>query len=165
MKTSCLHYSCCYTDQHHQSVKRSSDSDQSVKRSSDSVPPPAKRPAVTSDIDVDLSDIPDGTLGEWLCKHIQCMTCYIEYNDFTHLHTDDDHLPLLMVALIYRAYQWEHLGTQLGLKYGKLQVIERNRRGKQMDCMQDMLVAWLHGSGGECSKQALITALQNIHCF
>ena len=37
--------------------------------------------AVTS---VNLSDIPEGTLGEWLCKHT-VMTCYIEYNDFTHL--------------------------------------------------------------------------------
>ena len=77
----------------------------------------------------------------------------------------DSHLPLLMVALTDIAYQWEHLGTQLGLSYGRLQVIERDRRGKQMDCMQDMLAAWLQGSGGEYSKQALITALQNIHCF
>ena len=70
-----------------------------------------------------------------------------------------------MVALTDIAYKWEHLGTQLGLAYGRLQVIERDRRGKQMDCMQDMLVAWLKDSGGECSKQALITALQNIRCF
>ena len=49
-------YSCCFTVLQH---------DQSVKRSSDSVPPPAKRPATS----VDLSGIPDGTLGEWLCEH------------------------------------------------------------------------------------------------
>ena len=67
-----------------------------------------------------------------------------------------------MVALTDIAHQWEHLGTQLGLTYGRLQVIERDRRGKQMDCMQDMLAAWLQGSGGECSKQALKTALQKI---
>ena len=67
-----------------------------------------------------------------------------------------------MVALTDIAYQWEHLGTQLGLKYGKLKEIENNRRGIQIDCMREMLAAWLQGSGGECSKQALKTALQKI---
>ena len=82
-----------------------------------------------------------------------------------HSLTDfDSHLPLLMVALTDIAYQWEHLGTQLGLKYGKLQVIERNKRGIQMDCMNEMLAEWLQGSGGEYSKQALKTALQKIGC-
>ena len=76
----------------------------------------------------------------------------------------DSHLSLLMVALTDIAYQWEHLGTQLGLKYGKLQVIERNKRGIQMDCMNEMLAEWLQGSGGEYSKQALKTALQKIGC-
>ena len=82
-----------------------------------------------------------------------------------HSLTDiDSHLPLLMVALTDVVYQWEHLGTQLGLKYSKLQEIERNRRGIQMDCMREMLAEWLQGSGGEYSKQALKTALQKIGC-
>ena len=76
-------------------------------------------------------------------------------------YTDiDSHLPLLMVALTDIAYQWEHLGTQLGLKYGKLKEIKKT----EMDCMREMLAAWLQGSGGECSKQALKTALYNIGC-
>ena len=106
-------------------------------------------------------------MAHWVsgCVSIQRMTCYIECNNFTNLHTDDTHLHLLMVALTDIAHQWEHLGTQLKLAHGRLQVIERNRRGKQMDCMQDMLAAWLQGSGGVCSKKALITALQNIRCF
>ena len=70
-----------------------------------------------------------------------------------------------MVALTNVAYQWKHLGIQLGLHYGKLKEIERNRRGIQMDCMGEMLAAWLHGQGGECSKQALKIALQKIGCF
>ena len=78
-------------------------------------------------------------------------------------YTDiNSHLPLLMVALADIAYQWEHLGTQLGLTYGKLKEIERNTRGIQMDCMREMLAKWLNGSGGEYSKQALKTALQKI---
>ena len=103
-------------------------------------------------------------MAHWVsgCVSIQCLTCYIECNDFTHLYTGDTHLPLLMVALADIAYQWEHLGTQLGLSFGRLQLIERDRRGKQRDCMQEMLAAWLQGSGGEYSKQALKTALQNI---
>ena len=80
-----------------------------------------------------------------------------------HSLTDiDSHLPLLMVALTDIAYQWEHLGTQLGLTFGKLKAIDMNRRGIQMDCMREMLAEWLQGSGGECSKQALKTALQKI---
>ena len=39
--------------------------------------PSLKTPAVSP---VDLSGIPDGTLGEWLCKHTIYMTCYIEYH-------------------------------------------------------------------------------------
>ena len=67
-----------------------------------------------------------------------------------------------MVALANVAYKWEHLGTQLGLKYGKLKEIKKTEIGVQMDCMREMLAAWLQGSGGECSKQALETALQRI---
>ena len=143
-------YSCWYTVQHHQSVKRSSDS----------VPPPAKRPATS----VDLSDIPDGTLGEWLCKHTIHDLLYWVW--WFHSLTDiDSHLRLLMVALSDIAHQWEHLGDQLGLKYSKLEAIDRSKRGIPMNCMREMLAAWLQGSGAECSKQALIIALQNIRCF
>ena len=109
---------------------------------------------------VDLSDIPEGTLGEWLCKHT--MMIFIDYNnfDFTNLHADiDSHLSLLMEALTDIAYQWEHLGTQLELKYGKLKEIKKTEIGIPMDCMREMLAAWLQGQGGECSKQALKTAL------
>ena len=67
-----------------------------------------------------------------------------------------------MVALTDIAYQWEHLGTQLGLKYGKLKEIERNRRGIPMDCMREMLAEWLQSSGGVYNKQTLKTALQKI---
>ena len=70
-----------------------------------------------------------------------------------------------MVALANEAYQWEHLGDQLGLKYGKLKEIKKNEIGIQMDCMREMLVGWLQGQGGEYSKQALKTALQKIGCF
>ena len=91
------------------------------------------------------------------------MTCYIEIM-FQSLTDIDSHLRLLMVALTDIAYQWEHLGTQLGLKYGKLKEIKKTEIGIQMDCMREMLAAWLLGSGGECSKQALKTALQKIGC-
>ena len=69
-----------------------------------------------------------------------------------------------MVALTDIVYQWEHLGTQLGLKYGKLKEIKKTQIGEQKDCMREMLVEWLQGQGGECSKQALKTALQTIGC-
>ena len=106
-------------------------------------------------------------MAHWVsgCVSIQCMICYIECNNFTHLHTDDSHLRLLMVALTDIAYQWKHLGDQLELEYGKLKAIDQSERGIPIDCMREMLAAWLQDSGGECSKQALITALQNIRCF
>ena len=111
---------------------------------------------------VDLSDIPDGTLGEWLCKHtIHDLLYWVQS---FHSLTDIDHLPLLIVALTDIVYKWEHLGMQLGLKYWKLKVIERSKRGIRIDCMIEMLEAWLQDQGGECSKQALKTALQKIGC-
>ena len=69
-----------------------------------------------------------------------------------------------MVALTNVAYQWEHLGIQLRLKYGKLKEIKKTEIGIQMDCMREMLVEWLQGSGAERNKQALKTALHNIGC-
>ena len=66
-----------------------------------------------------------------------------------------------MVALANEAYQREHLGDQLGLKYGKLKAIDMSKRGIPMNCMREMLAAWLQGLGGECNKQALKTALYN----
>ena len=46
-----------------------------------------------------------------------------------------------MVALANEAYQWEHLGDQLGLKYGKLKAIDIYRRGIPINCMREMLAA------------------------
>ena len=69
-----------------------------------------------------------------------------------------------MVALTNVAYQWEHLGTQLGLSYSTLQEIELDNRGIEKKCMREMLAVWLQGQGEECSKQALKIALQNIGC-
>ena len=69
-----------------------------------------------------------------------------------------------MVALTDIAYQWEHLGTHLGLKYGELKAIDSSKRGIPMDCMREMLAAWLQGSGGEYGKQVLKTALRKIGC-
>ena len=69
-----------------------------------------------------------------------------------------------MVALTDIVYQWENLGIQLGLKYGKQKEIKKTEIGEQMDCMREMLAAWLNGQGGEHSKQALETALQKIGC-
>ena len=69
-----------------------------------------------------------------------------------------------MVALAGIAYQWEHLGDQLGVTHDRLKAIEKEQLKIQMDCMREMLAAWLQGSGGECNKQALKTALQKIGC-
>ena len=116
--------------------------------------PSLKIPAVSSS--VDLSDIPEGTLGEWLYKHTM-MTCSM--STMISL-TDIDTLASLMEALAKVAYKWKHLGDQLGLKFWELETIDRSERGIPMDCMRTMLAAWLQGSGGVCSKQTLKTALQ-----
>ena len=67
-----------------------------------------------------------------------------------------------MGALDSVACQWKHLGDQLGLKPWKLEAIDISERSKSINCIRGMLAAWLQGSGGECSKQALKTALQKI---
>ena len=67
-----------------------------------------------------------------------------------------------MEALASVAYQWKHLGDQLGLKPWKLKAIDISERGVPINCMREMLAEWLQGQGGECSKQALKTALQKM---
>ena len=69
-----------------------------------------------------------------------------------------------MVALKDVVCQWEELGDQLGLSYSTLREIEQDNRGIARKCMREMLAAWLQGSGGVCSKQALKTALHKIDC-
>ena len=119
----------------------------------------SKKPALT----VDLSNISDGILSKCLCKIIVSWRNFIE-NNIIVLLTDINDLSFLMVALAGVAYQWEHLGDQLGLTHGRLKEIEKEKLKVQMDCMREMLAAWLQGQGGECSKQALKTALQKIGC-
>ena len=75
---------------------------------------------------------------------------------------DIDTLPSLMKALASVAYRWKHFGDQLGLEYWKLETIDKRERGIPIDCMREMLAAWLQSSREECSKQALKTALQKI---
>ena len=70
-----------------------------------------------------------------------------------------------MKALASVACQWKHLGDQLRLEPWKLEAIDISEKSRPINCMREMLVAWLKGSGGACSKQALITALENIRCF
>ena len=88
------------------------------------------------------------------------------YTKYCILTTTDinTHFADLMVALKDVVCLWELLCTQIGLTYFKLKEIDKDKRGIQMDCMREMLAAWLQGSGGECSKQALKTALQKIDC-
>ena len=74
------------------------------------------------------------------------------------------HLADLMVALKDVVCQWELPGTQLGLTYFKLKEIEKDKSGIQNERMREMLTSWLQGSGEECSKQALETALQKVDC-
>ena len=67
-----------------------------------------------------------------------------------------------MEALASVECQWKHLGDQLGLKPWELEAIDIIERSRPINCIREMLAAWLKGSGGECSKQALKTALQKI---
>ena len=75
----------------------------------------------------------------------------------------DTHLAVLMTALKYTVCQWRELGVQLGVSYFKLEEIYKNRK-EVKEYMMDMLVAWLTGQGGECTKRTLKTALLNIDC-
>ena len=74
------------------------------------------------------------------------------------------HLAGLMVVLNDTACQWNNLGLQLGLNYFTLDAIEVNHRGVVHVCMSRMLIAWLKGQGGECTKHTLRTALSKINC-
>ena len=68
-----------------------------------------------------------------------------------------------MTALKYTVSQWRELGVQLGVNYFKLKEIDKTHKDIK-ECMMDMLVSWLTGQGGECTKHTLKTALVNIDC-
>ena len=68
-----------------------------------------------------------------------------------------------MTALNYISSEWFNLGLHLSVKYGALKEIEADYR-KVKRCMREMLVSWLKGQGGECTKHTLRTALLNIDC-
>ena len=68
------------------------------------------------------------------------------------------HLADLILALNCIRSDWFDLGLHLRVDYGTLKAIEADNK-KVKQCMREMLAAWLNGQGGECTKQALKTAL------
>ena len=68
-----------------------------------------------------------------------------------------------MIALNYISSEWLDLGLHLRIKHGALKTIEADYK-KVKQCMREMLVAWLNGQGGECTKYTLKSALLNIDC-
>ena len=68
-----------------------------------------------------------------------------------------------MIALNSITSEWFDIGLHLRVKYGALKEIEADYR-KVRQCMREMLVSWLKGQGGECTKHTLRTALSNINC-
>ena len=77
------------------------------------------------------------------------------------VHADISHLSDLLTALKCKSSDWLDLGVHLRVNYGALKAIEADNK-KVNNCMREMLAAWLIGQGGECTKQALETALSKI---
>ena len=77
------------------------------------------------------------------------------------IHVDISHLKDLLTALKCKSSDWFDLGIQLEVNYCALKEIEAGY-SKAKQCMREMLAAWLKGQGGECTKQALETALSEI---
>ena len=72
------------------------------------------------------------------------------------------HLADLILALNCIRSDWFDLGLHLRVDYGTLEAIEADNK-KVRQCMREMLAAWLNGQGGECTKQALKTALSKLN--
>ena len=72
------------------------------------------------------------------------------------------HLADLILALNCIRSDWFDLGLHLRVNYGTLKAIEADNK-KVGQCTREMLAAWLNGQGGECTKQALKTALSKLN--
>ena len=72
------------------------------------------------------------------------------------------HLADLILALNCIRSDWFDLGLHLRVDYGTLKAIEADNK-KVGQCTREMLAAWLNGQGGECTKQALKTALSKLN--
>ena len=77
------------------------------------------------------------------------------------IHADISHLASLLTALKCKSSDWFDLGLQLEVNYFALKEIEADY-SKAKQRMREMLAAWLKGQGGECTKQAIKTALSEI---
>ena len=102
--------------------------------------------------DIDLSKIPDSTLG----MHFNLSTV-----KYALIIIDDSHLSVLVTAL-RTVYQWFPLGIHLGLSYSDLKKVEANERGQVEMCKINMLDMWLKGSEEKCSKRVLESALSQL---
>ena len=95
--------------------------------------------------------LPDGHLGRDLLT-ISLLLLFISY-------TDESHLPGLLYA-VREVYQWDILGTFLGILDSILQTINVNNHYQVEPSRKDMLIQWVNG--GNASKAALIEALKNM---
>ena len=114
--------------------------------------PPHSAPLEEPVLIVDLSEVPDGTLGNEHVSHF--IVC-------NFIITDNSHLSVLVAALS-TVYQWFPLGIHLGLSYSSLKTIEANQRGQVEMCKINMLAMWLNGPEEKRSKQFLQDALKQL---
>ena len=94
---------------------------------------------------VDLSKVPDGTLGN------DRVHLTFQHVSLHSLAIDKSHLSLLVAALS-TVYQWFPLGIHLGLSYSDLKTIDQNQRGQVEMCRIDVLAMWLEGPEEKCNN-------------
>ena len=100
---------------------------------------------------VDLSQVPDDTLGEFLLNiHDNWWWFSIPPSSFSSSSssssTELPQLPLLLTTL-KQVHQWFNLGLHLGVPYHTPKTIEREQRGGVEDSKRELLAAWLQGQG------------------
>ena len=77
----------------------------------------------------------------------------------THTHcTAIENLREVLHELIEAAAYWFTVGVFLGVPYHTLEVIKRDHHDQCMECLREMLAAWLRGT--EASPAAVVQALR-----
>ena len=74
--------------------------------------------------------------------------------------TDKSHAPIILRSIRKIVFEWELLGTFLGLETHELQEIKYNSNNQVQVCRKDMVHLWLETSTP--TLQNLITALENV---
>ena len=98
------------------------------------------------------------------CIAFNTVKCKSQYNYYCHT-IDERHVPIILKAIKEVVHDWEVLGIYLGLEQWELDEIKERNRHHHATVVyrKDMIILWLEKR--RATREALITALEELGRF